>query len=312
MSSLYLPLALAATFAAVMVTALHFGFAKAERRRTLRLLETQVGPVTSNLRDQELNKSFVSRTLVPSTRLLGGLGRRIFPTHMRDRLERKLALAGNPPGWNADKVAAYKLVGGVAALGWSLLIVRAVTIGGGAKLLLVALFTFIGYFGADGILASRADRRQQQIRKTMADTMDLLTISVEAGLGLDAAIAQVVEHVPGPLAQEFSRLLQEVRLGVPRHEAFRHIGDRTDVEELNSFILAMVQADIFGVSISKVLRAQAYELRTRRRQRAEETAMKLPVKILFPLIFCVLPALLVVIIGPGAIRIAQSVLGIDL
>ena len=101
-------------------------------------------------------------------------------------------------------------------------------------------------------------------------------------------------------------MLQEVQLGVSRQDAFRHLGERSDVEELNSFLLSMIQADVFGISVSKVLRAQAKELRTRRRQRAERTAMQIPVKILFPMIFCVLPALFVVVVGPGAIRIFQS------
>jgi tight adherence protein C len=139
--------------------------------------------------------------------------------------------------------------------------------------------------------------------------MDLLTISVEAGLGFDSALAQVVKHVPGPLTEEISRMMQEVQLGATRGEAFRHLGERSNVEELKSFVLAMVQADIFGISVSKVLRAQAKELRTRRRQRAERTAMQIPVKILFPMILCVMPALFIVVIGPGAIRIAESFAG---
>jgi tight adherence protein C len=140
--------------------------------------------------------------------------------------------------------------------------------------------------------------------------MDLLTISVEAGLGFDAALVQVISNTPGPLSEEFSRLLQEMRLGHSRVQAFKNLQGRTDVDELASFILAMIQADTFGVSIAKVLREQAKELRTKRRQRAEEAAMKVPIKILFPLIFCVLPALFIVILGPGAIRIAENLFGI--
>jgi tight adherence protein C len=125
---------------------------------------------------------------------------------------------------------------------------------------------------------------------------------------LNAALAKVVENVPGILSSEVSRMLQEIQLGSSRSDAFRHLGERTDVEELNAFILAMIQADIFGVSISNVLRGQAKELRTKRRQRAEREAQQTPVKIVFPLILCVLPSLFIVVIGPGAIRIFQNLL----
>jgi tight adherence protein C len=143
----------------------------------------------------------------------------------------------------------------------------------------------------------------------MPDTMDLLTISVEAGLSFDAALAHVRKNVPGPLSDEIGRMLHEMQLGVSRVEAFRHLADRTDVEELKAFVLSMVQADTFGISVGKVLRAQAKELRMKRRQRAEEAAMKVPVKMLFPLIFCILPAMFIVMVGPGVIRIMRAFSG---
>ena len=210
------------------------------------------------------------------------------------------------------KIIAYKILGAVVGLLLGVTIVRGDTMPGGVAFLMALLVTFIGFYAPNAIISRKAEARQGEIQRTLPDTMDLLTISVEAGLGFDSALMQVIQNVPGPLAQEFARLLQEMRLGVSRADAFRHLGERTNVDELNSFIVAMVQADVFGVSISKVLRAQAQELRTKRRQRAEEKGMKVPVKILFPLIFCVMPALFVVILGPGAIRIAENLLGIDL
>jgi tight adherence protein C len=167
----------------------------------------------------------------------------------------------------------------------------------------------LGFVLPSAMVGQRVVNRQEAIRRALPDTMDLLTISVEAGLGFDAALAHVTKTVPGPLSQEIGRMLREVQLGVSRVEAFRHLGDRTDVDELNAFVLAMVQADLFGVSVSKVLRAQAKEQRTRRRQRAERKSMQIPTKMLFPLIFCILPALLVVITGPGIIKIAHGVFG---
>jgi tight adherence protein C len=133
---------------------------------------------------------------------------------------------------------------------------------------------------------------------------------VEAGLGFDAALGQVVRSTEGPLAQEIARMLQEMQVGVSRADALRAMAERNDVEELRGFVLAMVQAEQFGVSISKVLRSQAKQLRLKRRQRAEEKAMKVPVKILFPLIFCILPAMFVVLLGPGIIRVMQEFFGI--
>ena len=143
----------------------------------------------------------------------------------------------------------------------------------------------------------------------MPDTMDLLTISVEAGLGFDAALAQVVKNVPGPLSEEIARMLQEMQIGVSRAEALRHLNDRTEVPELDGFVLSMIQADKYGVGVAKVLRAQSTELRQKRRQRAEEVAQKVPLKLLFPMIFMVLPALFIVILGPGAIKVYETFFG---
>jgi tight adherence protein C len=175
----------------------------------------------------------------------------------------------------------------------------------------VGLLTFVGFVVPDSTLNRRVEERQKEILRTLSDTLDLLTISVEAGLSLNASIAQVVQNVPGVLSAEFARMLQEIQLGVPRSEAFRHLADRTDVEELNAFALAMIQADIFGVSIASVLRTQAAQLRIKRRQAIEAKAQQTPVKIVFPLVLCVLPALFVVIVGPGAIQIFNSFINLQ-
>jgi tight adherence protein C len=142
----------------------------------------------------------------------------------------------------------------------------------------------------------------------MPDTIDLLTIAVEAGLGFDAALAHVRRRVPGPLSDEIGRMLQEIQLGVSRPDALRNLAARTDVDELRAFTLAMVQADQYGISIANVLRSQSKELRVKRRQRAEEKAQKVPTKLLFPLIFCILPAMFIVLLGPGAIKVINSFL----
>jgi hypothetical protein len=137
--------------------------------------------------------------------------------------------------------------------------------------------------------------------KALPDTLDLLVISVEAGLGFDSALARVVQTVPGPLSEEFFRMLQETRVGVSRRDAMRHLMDRTDLDELRSFLLAMMQAEAFGVTIARVLRVQADEMRVKRRQRAQEKAFAAPVKLVFPLVFCIFPSLFIVLLGPAAI-----------
>ena len=311
MSDAYIVVAVAATFFSVIL----FGVAIASsgngrRNRAVEYLESQVQPLSTDLREQDLQRSFADRALVPFVTGIGGMARRLSPSGTASRIERRLTLAGLPAGWDVDKVVALKLVGGVIGGLLAFLIMRS----GNASPLALVGFTLLlagmGFFAPDAILARKAEARQEEIRQTLPDTMDLLTISVEAGLGFDAALIQVMSNVEGAFTQEIGRLLHEMRLGKSRVDAFRALGERTDVPELNSFVLSMIQADTFGVSISKTLRAQAKELRAKRRQRAEEKAMRIPIKILFPMIFCVLPSLFIVVLGPGAIRIAESLFGI--
>jgi tight adherence protein C len=178
-----------------------------------------------------------------------------------------------------------------------------VVIGGLMTGLLVGLF---GYSLPDLLLWSRGRERQDLIQKELPDTMDQLTISVEAGLGFDAALARVSTAGQGPLAEELRRLLGEIKVGVPRREALRHLLDRTEVQELRHFVLALQQAEEYGLPVARVLRVQAAELRIKRRQRAEEQAMKVPVKIVFPLVLCIFPSLFVVLLGPAVIRVMRT------
>ncbi|MGH2749418.1 MAG: type II secretion system F family protein [Actinomycetota bacterium] len=309
MSSLYLPLALVATFSMFMIVGLIVDLIVAQRRRPVELLEAQVEHISSNTRERELARSFVERVITPVMEGLGRVMRRVTPLGMNDRIEQKLALAGSPARWDVERVVAFKLLGAVAAV----VLAAFVWLGSDASPVRTAVlsifFAVLAFVAPDVVLAGMATRRREAIRKALPDTMDLLTISVEAGIGFDGALAQVVQKVPGELSAEIARMLQEIQLGESRVEAFKSLAGRTKVEELDSFVLAMIQADVFGVSVSKVLRAQAGELRTRRRQRAERKAMQVPVKVLFPTIFCVLPALLVVILGPAMIRIAGDLFG---
>lgn len=311
MSEIWLALAIACVFFSIVLVGFAVDQGQSERKRAVRLLESQVsvgagGEQPVNLRKQEMDQSFGSRVLVPIVGAAGRVARRITPLDTRDRIAKKLQLAGAPAGWDAERVLAFKVIGATVGFALGIFLTSLLGMTPFIRLVIVALLTFVGFIVPDSTLSRRVDERQKEILRTLSDTLDLLTISVEAGLSLNAAIAQVVQNVPGVLSAEFARMLQEIQLGVPRSEAFRHLADRTDVEELNAFALAMIQADVFGVSIASVLRTQAQQLRIKRRQAAEAKAQQTPVKIVFPLVLCILPALFVVIVGPGAIQIVSN------
>ena len=309
MSSLVLPIALVCTFGAVLLVGWFVVLTLAERRRSVEILESQLDRVRFTFRERELSRSFLERVIFPVVSVLGNAARKVTPLGMRDRLERRLVLAGSPAGWDAEKIAAFKLLGAVGGGVFGILVVR---VGGMASFGTVAFPVFvaaIAFLTPDVLLRGREARRREELQRLLPDSIDLLTISVEAGLSFDSALIQVVRNVPGELSVEIGRMLREIQLGESRVDAFRSLSERTHVEELDSFVLAMIQADVFGVSVSKVLRAQASELRAKRRQRAETKAMQVPVKLLFPMIFCIMPALFVVLLGPAAIRLLGDFFG---
>jgi tight adherence protein C len=314
MSEVWLVLAVGCLFFAIVLVGVFVDQSMSERRRAVRLLESQVTGASGlaapniDIREEALGENFANRVLVPVVGRAGNIAKKVTPIDTRDRIAKKLLLAGSPAGWDAERVLAFKIILAVGGFVGGLVLVRLLDFTSFLQIVVIALLTFVGFIVPDSVLSSRVDERQREILRTLSDTLDLLTISVEAGLSLNAAIAQVVKNVPGVLSSEFARMLQEIQLGVPRSEAFRHLAERTDVEELNAFALAMIQADIFGVSIASVLRTQATQLRIKRRQAAEGKAQQTPVKIVFPLILCVLPSLFVVIVGPGAINIYQQFL----
>lgn len=245
----------------------------------------------------------LDRVILPTVRALGRGVRRISPAGWITALDKRIRLAGSPRTWTLERALAAKMVLGIGGVIGGLQWGGGVVIGGLMTGLLVGLF---GYSLPDLLLWSRGRERQDLIQKELPDTMDQLTISVEAGLGFDAALARVASTGQGPLAEELQRLLGEIKVGVPRREALRHLLDRTEVQELRHFVLALQQAEEYGLPVARVLRIQATELRTKRRQRAEEQAMKIPVKIVFPLVLCIFPALFVVLLGPAVIRVMRT------
>jgi tight adherence protein C len=213
------------------------------------------------------------------------------------RLDRLAGRAGRPADWPVPKLVAAKLVLLAVAGGLGVLVVSANV--SALNLLMVLAVTLVAYFVPELLLYSRGQERQEAIGLELADTLDQMTIAVEAGLGFESAMSRAGKNGKGPLAEELVRTLQDIAVGQPRREAYLALAERTGAPDLRRFIGAVVQADAYGVSIADVLRTQAQEMRLKRRQRAEEKAMQIPVKVIFPLILCILPTLFIVLLGPA-------------
>jgi tight adherence protein C len=249
-----------------------------------------------------MEKPFSQRVLGPSAQRVAGVVYRFGPKGMAGNTRRRLVTAGLADKLEPDSFYALSLAIPVILFG----------------LLFLLKFTGNGFSWPVWVVAAaspylpkmwltrKVEARQREIRRALADTLDLMTIAVEAGLGFDAALGRVVGAIKGPLSDELFRMLQELRIGIPRNAALTNLAGRTNVEELDQFITAIHQADSFGIAIGKVLRVQAQQLRQKRSQMAEERAAKTPVKLLFPLLLCVFPALFVVLVGPAAISIAHN------
>ena len=275
--------------------------------RSIELIEAMTTAPSELTKD--LDKSFGERVLIPLQNRFSGIGRRLSGSDSAERIRRKLDLAGNPPGWTVDRVMSGKVLGAMAGLVGGVLF--SFMVGGTlTKIVVVVGITVAGFFAPTFYLYQRAYDRSARLLRELPDAIDLLTISVESGLGFDAAVQQVAHNTEGPLAEEFSRVLREMQIGSSRSEALRALSERTNVNELRSFISAMVQADAFGIPIANVLRVQSSELRVKRRQRAEEKAQQVPVKMTIPLIFCILPSLFIVIMGPAVIQVMDSFAGL--
>lgn len=305
-STLLLVGGIAAVFIAIFAGLVAIGGATNESRGVSKSLAV-VEAFTAAPRplQDELDPSFKERVLTPLLDRFTGLGRKLTPGGYADRLRRKLDLAGNPAGWTADRVIAMKVLGLVilAVIGGAYTLLLHMS--AGTTLVATVLGGVLGYYAPNIYLSNVAGKRAQLMQRKFPDAMDLLTISVEAGLGFDAALQHVAKHTQGPLAEEFSRVLQEMQIGLGRGDALRALGERTSLEEMRGFTSAMVQADAFGIPIAQVLRVQSSEIRTKRRQRAEAKAQQLPVKILFPLMFFILPCLFLVVMGPAAISMIE-------
>jgi len=301
-----LPLIVAGA-AALAILLIFLGLAGSKPVDPVQARLTQLGTMQAkNLEELELQQPFLERTLRPLAQRLSGAVARMTSTSFSDRTEKRLALAGNP---GELRVGDWLGIKAIAAIGFAGGFFVLFGVLGGNLILGLILFPIglaFGYTFPEFWLGGRIKKRKKAILLQIPDALDLLTISVRAGLGFDAALGKVVEKLKGPLTDEFRRALAEIRVGKTRRDALRDIVARTDVVPLTSFIGAIIQAEQLGVSISKVLQVQSEQLRIERRQRAEEMAAKAPIKMLFPLVGCIFPSLFIVILGPAIILIIQN------
>lgn len=296
-----MPLAIVLACAAVVasVPVLWFSLSSARSGR----LKGSGEPV-ADLHQLSLAQSAGERVVRPVMASILALVRGVTPAGWNDALQQQITMAGLGSRWPLERLLAVKVLLGIvlAALAWYFLAPDST----GSLVLVVLGSSAIGYFLPDLIVRSRAGERQQAIEQALPDALDQLTMSVEAGLGFEAAMGRAAQVGEGPLADEFIRVLQEIQIGIPRQEALRNMADRSSVGDLRGFIFAVIQSESYGLPMADVLRVQASELRLKRHQRAEERALKIPVKIVFPLVFCIFPTLFIVLLGPAAIRIWRA------
>lgn len=228
----------------------------------------------------------------------------VVPKGYLGMIERQILLAGHPAGWTVDKILLAKPVLAVplALLAYLWISLDPIPLRIGIGIFVVVL----AFFVPELLIWSRALERQEKMQLALPDTLDQMTISVEAGLGFEAAMAKAGTNGAGPLAEELIRTLQDMSIGRSRKDAYEALAARTTSVDLRRFTRSVIQADTYGIAIADVLRVQAGEMRLKRRQRAEEKAMKVPVKVLFPLVFCILPVLFIVLLTPAAISIFEA------
>jgi len=262
--------------------------------------------VAMRTRSDVLDATFAERAVAPIFQTVGSWGLRFTPAGWVRRTRHRLLLAGWDDSLDANSWAAVRIFSVAGSLVFFFLLPSDLSTL--TRTIALILLGVAGFIFPEAILNRNIEARREQMRRELPEILDLLVISVEAGLSFDAALARVVESVPGLMSEEFNRMLQETRVGVSRRDAMENLAGRTDLDELQSFLLAMNQADAFGVSIVRVLRVQADEMRTRRRVRAQEKAFAAPVKMVFPLVLCIFPALFIVLVGPAAVQIQDAII----
>ena len=260
-----------------------------------------------SLEEIELSQPFSDRVIMPIMRRLGEISSRFTPQHVLEQTRMRLEMAGNPGRMDASTFLVLHFVAAVF-LGGLIFVISlfSKTFTLPIKLLMVLVFTVLGYFFPDLWIRSKINSRQKQVRKAMPDALDLLTICVEAGLGFDAAMSKVNEKWDNELSLAFGRVIREIQLGKLRRDALRDMAERLGLAEMTSFVAAVIQSEMLGVSMAKVLRIQSDQMRVRRRQHAEEEAHKAPIKMIFPMGLFIFPSLMIVLLTPAFLRLAGA------
>jgi tight adherence protein C len=293
---------------AIFVCAVLLAFAaimKTSERVSARAVRARLGDYGPTVvkREEDLKQPFSGRVMVPIAQAFSRNVQRFIPSKYLEQYRHKMVLAGKNRETDLERFLILRVLSIVAIPILWLVVWKLTSLKGIDLLAIIVLIGVAGLVAPDATLNRMVADRQHEIRNKLPDVLDLLTISVEAGLGFEQALARTVTMLPGALTEEFSRALAELRAGASRADAFTALETRTDVSELRSFILALLQADTFGVSVGSILRNQAEDMRIRRRQLVQEQAQKAPVKMLFPMVFCIMPALFVVIAGPAVLSV---------
>jgi len=305
-----LPVAVVAVFLAVSLLA-YATVLKADERLSVRAARARLADYESpaQKRDMDLEVPFATRVFNPAAVALANLAKAALPNKYLDKVLHKMVLAGRGQLEETDRFLVIHVMSVVAVPVMWWVTWQYTSLGGIELEAVLGFFALAGIIGPDAWLNRVVEERQLRIRKKLPDVLDLLTISVEAGLGFEQALARAVTMVPGPLSEEFARMLGEMRAGSSRSDALGGLDTRTGVPEVRSFVLALRQADTFGVSIGSILRSQSAEMRVKRHQLAQEEAQKAPVKMLFPMVFCIMPALFVITAGPAFLNIFHAFSG---
>jgi len=271
-----------------------------QRRRHIALKRAAAYGAARREEGQEIER-FKERVLVPAVERLAALALRINPKASADAIGSRLIAAGVSSRITTSQFLAVK--SGVALAGVVVALLFGVGVGPVAAMVLAPLFAGLGFFAPETFLSLKIRGRREQIRSELPDALDLLAVSVEAGLGFDGAVTKLTEHMSGPLIDEFGLMLNEIRVGEARAVALRKMSERVDANELSSLVRAVIQADQLGISLGRILRVQAADTRLRRQAAAEEKAMKAPIKMLFPTVFLIFPAMFIVVLGPAMLNI---------
>lgn len=290
---------------AISSAALTMWWTVAGDRRARRRAATNLRAGMRSLDDREraLELPVSERAVLPLVERVAMAARRVTPAGAIENLNRRITKAGMSATWPLDRTLAAKAVFGAVGLLLGLLLLST---GSALGVLYGVILPPMLFFAPDLILRMKAKERQRRLRNDLPDVLDQITVCVEAGLGFEGAMARAAKTGTGPLAEELVRTLQDVQLGVPRRDAMRGLADRNEVDELGQFVQAIIQAEGYGVPIARVLRVHADELRDKRHQDAEERAMKISIKLLFPVVTCILPTTFIIMVGPAIFRLVDT------